>query len=319
MNGKAEALYQFSSDYRGLLGVDYAYINRDRPTATTLIPSTSMAALRERTNEIGVRAEVRRSMSETISGAVSVGHSERDGYRWYSLNPATGYAFMSYGASSSLGGTFPMTMVDRNRDNFKVMADWTPTEALSIQASLDQGKDTFKGPTSAGLKDTDVLSFNVDASYKLNDKWALSGYASSGDQTLRMRQQIGYTADLQNLSTALGFGVTGKVSSALEVGGNLSYMEDRNRYQIGMTTGAAVTNAPQDETYRSTVLKLFGKYALDKASDVQVDMVYQHTEYTQWAWGTGGVPFAYTDNSTVTIQPVQNVSFIGARYIYKFN
>ena len=318
MTGKAEALYQFSSNYRGLLAVDYAYINRDRPVTTTLIPSTSMAALRERTNEVGVRAELHRAMSDTVNGAVSVGHSDRDGYRWYSLGAGSGYAFMSNSASSSLNGTFPSTMVDRSRDNVKVMADWAASEDLSVQASIDQGTDHFKGPTSAGVHNADAFSFNIDASYKLNDKWALTGYASSGQQSLGVSQQLGYNAELTNLSTAYGIGATGTISSKLQVGGNLSYLEDINRYKIGMTTGAAVTNPPPDENYRGTVLKLYGKYALDKASDVQVDLMHQHVEYDQWAWGSGGVPFTYTDNSTVTVQPVQNVTVIGVRYVYKF-
>jgi hypothetical protein len=257
-------------------------------------------------------------MSETINGAVSIGHSERDGYRWYALGPTSGYAFISNSAASSLSGTFPMTMVDRNRDNFKVSVDWAASEALSIQASLDQGTDHFKGPTSAGVHNADAYSFNVDASYKLDDKWALTGYVSSGQQTLGVSQQLGYTADLTNVSTAYGLGATGKLSSKLEVGGNLSYTEDSNRYKIGMSTGAAVTNPPPDENYRGTVLKLYGKYALDKASDVQVDLIHQHVEYDQWAWGNGGVPFTYTDNSTVSTQPVQNVTVIGVRYVYKF-
>jgi MtrB/PioB family decaheme-associated outer membrane protein len=317
-SGKAEALYQFSSNYRGLLALDYAYVNRDRPVATTLISSTSMAALRERTNEVGIRAELRRSMSETINGSVSVGHSERDGYRWYSLDPASGYSFMSYAASNNLSGTFPMTMVDRSRDNIKLMADWAPTQALSIQLALDQGTDDFKGPTSAGLNDTDTFSFNADASYKLSDKWLLTGYASSGKQTLGMRQELGYVADLENANTTVGFGATGSISSKLEIGGNLSYLKDINRYKIGMTTGAALSNPPPDETYRSTVLKLYAKYALDKASGIQVDLIHQRVRYDQWAWGNGGVPFAYTDNSSVSIQPAQNATFIGVRYSYKF-
>jgi MtrB/PioB family decaheme-associated outer membrane protein len=317
-SGKAEALYQFSSNYRGLLAFDYAYINRDRPVATTLIPSTSMAALRERTNEIGVRAELRRSMSETVNGSVSVGHSKRDGYRWYSLDPTTGYPFMSYSASSGLSGTFPMTMVDRSRDNIKLAADWAPTQALSIQLALDQGADHFAGPTSAGLNDSDVFSFNLDASYKLNDKWMLTGYASNGKQTLGMRQQVGYIAELTNQSTAVGFGAAGVINPKLQIGGNLSYTKDVNNYKIGMTTGAAVTNPPPDETYRGTVLKLYGKYALDKASEIQVNLVRQLVEYNQWAWGSGGVPFSYTDNSTVTLQPDQQVTYLGVKYVYRF-
>lgn len=318
VTGKAEALYQFSSAYRGLLALDYAYINRDRPVTTTLIPSTSMAALRERTNEMGVRAELRRAMSENLNAAISVGHSDRDGYRWYGLGAGSGYAFMSNGAASALSGTFPMTLVDRSRDSVKLTADWAPTEELSIQLGVEDAKDHFKGPTAAGLNDTGANAVNVDASYKLNDKWALTGYASSGRQTLGMRQQIGYIADLSNVSTAVGFGATGKISSKLEVGGNLSFTEDSSRYQIRMSTGAALSNALPDETYRGTVLKLYGRYVLDKASDVQIDLIHQHLEYDQWAWTNGGVPFAYADNSTVTMQPAQSVTFIGVRYIYKF-
>lgn len=317
-SGKAEALYQFSSNYRGLLAVDYAYINRDRPVATTFIPSSSMAALRERTNEVGIRAELRRSMSETVNGSISVGHSKRDGYRWYSLDPAAGYPFMSYDASNGLSGTFPMTMVDRSRDNIKLMADWAPTQALSIQVSLDQGTDHFKGPTSAGLNDSDAFFFNADASYKLTNKWQLTGYASSGKQTLGMRQDVGYIEDLTNRSTAFGFGAIGAISSKLEIGGNLSYIEDSNSYRISMTTAAAVANPPPDETYRSTVLKLYAKYVLDKASGIQVDLIHQRVKYDQWVWGSGGVPFAYTDNSTVSMQPNQQVTYLGVKYVYRF-
>jgi hypothetical protein len=66
------------------------------------------------------------------------------------------------------------------------------------------------------------------------------------------------------------------------------------------------------------VLKLYGKYALDKASEVQVNLIHQRVEYDQWAWGSGGVPFAYTDNATVTVQPDQQVTYLGVKYVYRF-
>jgi len=317
MHGKAEALYQFSSVYRGALAVDYDFINRNRPVASTYIPSTSLAALRERTNEVGVRAEVRRSMSESVNASVSLAHSDRDGYRWYALSPTTGFPFLSYAASNALTGTFPMTMVDRSRDSAKLSADWSASEALSIQASYEQGKDSYKGPTSAGMNDADEYAFNLDASYKINDAWALTGFVSTGNQGMRMRQALGYTADLSTLSNSIGLGVTGKLGSKLEVGANLAYLEDRNRYQIGSTTGAAAASLPE-ENYRSTTFKLFGKYALDKVSEVRLELIQQHVENSQWAWINGGVPFAYADNSSVTLQPVQDVTYVGARYVYKF-
>lgn len=323
INSKAEASYQFSSLYRGTLGVDYAYINRDRPVGTALIadpynPSISpMAALRERTNEFGVRAELRRSMTETLNATVSVGHSERDGYHWYGLDQASGYAFLRYDALPGLNGTFPMTLVDRKRDKVKLMADWTPAEALSLQFSVEHGKDRYEGPTQAGLHDTGFYGANVDAALTLSDNWKMTGYASYGRQTLHMQQGIGYIADLPNVTTTLGLGVVGTPTAKVEVGGDLSYLQDKSHYDLSMTTGAAVSDLP-DVSYRSTLLKLYGKYALDKQSDVRLDLIQQWARFNDWAWGSSGVPFAYSDNTTVTLQPSQDVTFLGVRYIYKF-
>ena len=49
-----------------------------------------------------------------------------------------------------------------------------------------------------------------------------------------------------------------------------------------------------------------------------LDLIQQWARYNDWTWGYNGVPFAYSDNSTVTIQPRQNVTFVGVRYIYRF-
>jgi len=72
-----------------------------------------------------------------------------------------------------------------------------------------------------------------------------------------------------------------------------------------------------DVRSRLTNLKLFGKYALEKVADIQVDLVHQRAKLDEWTWAYGGVPFAYSDNSSVTLQTAQNVTYIGARYIYK--
>ncbi len=73
-----------------------------------------------------------------------------------------------------------------------------------------------------------------------------------------------------------------------------------------------------DVTYRVTSLKLFGKYALRKNSDIRVDLVHQNVKLDEWTWGNNGTPFAYSDNTTVSMQPNQNVTFLGASYVYKF-
>jgi hypothetical protein len=64
-------------------------------------------------------------------------------------------------------------------------------------------------------------------------------------------------------------------------------------------------------------LSLFGKYALSKRSAVRVNLVHQRARVNDWTWGNNGVPFAYSDGTTVTQNATQKVSFIGVTYIYQ--
>jgi hypothetical protein len=110
----------------------------------------------------------------------------------------------------------------------------------------------------------------------------------------------------------LGLGVVGTPSHKLELGGNLSYMNDSNRYAQSLGSGLP------DVTYRVTSLKLYGKYAVKENADVRVDLLHQRAKLDEWTWGYNGTPFAYSDNTTVTMQPNQRVTFLGASYVYKF-
>jgi hypothetical protein len=302
---------------RASLGVDYENTNRDRPAGTTFIPATSMAAMRESNNETGVYGEWRRSMSETLNGALTYRYAKREGYHWYALDPATGYGFVRYDSFNNSSGTFPATMLDRTRQTVKLTGDWSPTDAFSLNFSLENGKDSYDGPTDAGLNDTKVQFYNVDAALKLSDKWKMTGYASFGKQNLNMQQGIGYIADMEQRNFAVGLGIVGTLKAGVEVGGEVSYLEDRNNYNLSLTTGAAISNLP-DNSYRATILKLYAKVALDKKSDLRFDLIQQWAQFNDWTWGYNGVPFTYSDNSTVTMQPTQNVTFLGVRYIYKF-
>lgn len=313
LNSKAEASYQFTPVYRGTFGVDYEMINRERPVSTTYIPGTSLAALRTRTNELGYRAEVRRSMSDTINAAVSVNHKKRDGYHWVGADPASGYPYISYAAAQGLAGTSPSTLMNRDRDTLKLMADWVPTDALSLQFWFEDGKDSYKGLNGAGLHNSETFSLNLDAAYQISDDWKATGYFSTGEQTLRMRQDIGYIANLENLTTTFGLGASGKIAGTYEVGGDLTLIEDRNHYRLGMSTGAVVPDLPTT-TYRNTTLKLYGKRAIDKVSDLRVDLVQQWADFNDWTWRN----FAYSDGTTVGLNPNQDVTYLGVRYSYRF-
>jgi hypothetical protein len=70
--------------------------------------------------------------------------------------------------------------------------------------------------------------------------------------------------------------------------------------------------------FRQGNLKLYGKYAVDKASSVRLDFWYQHSKLSDWTWGYSGVPFTYSDGTTVGQKPDQKVGLIGMSYIYQW-
>lgn len=316
LTGKAEASYQLPDNYRATLGVDYQQVKRDRPVNTTVIDGLS--ALREETQEEGYRLELRRSMSETLNAGISYVNSKRDGSNWLSVVPGAGFPTVADSTIYSRNGSFPMTLEDRQRDKVKITADWTPLAALSLQFLLEDGKDTYTAPTEKGLRDTGMKTYGVDAAWKLSDAWKLNGYWSLGKQTLHIDHSTGYLAELENTNTTFGLGVNGKPSALLEVGADLSLMNDNNRYQQAMSNGTALAGGGlPDVKYRQTKLKLFGKYTMEKNADLRVDLVRQRAKLEEWTWGYNGIPFAYSDNTSVSMQPNQNVTYLGAVYIYR--
>ena len=312
LTGKVEGSYQLPVNLRATLGMDYTSMHRDLPASTAAIynPSATtypLSGLREDKKELGYRAELRRSMSETLNAAISFVHARRDGGSWLNVGPVNSV------------GTYPMTMLDRTRNKVRMSADWTPITRLSLQFMFEDGKDTYAGPTDKGLRDSGMNSFGVDAALTLTGKWKLTGYINRADQTNHVDYNVGYLAALEDINTSAGIGVVGKLTGKMEVGGDFSYLNDSNRYQQSMATGAAIVGGGlPDVTYRMTSLKLYGKYVLRESADIRVDLVHQNVKFDEWTWSNNGIPFAYSDNTTVTMQPNQKVTFLGASYVYKF-
>ncbi len=306
--GKLEASYQLPDNYRAILGVDYLSVHRDPPVGSVALVDPGFSAFREQTKEVGYRAELRRSMSETLNAAISFNHSKRDGSGW--LNPAlAGFPTLPASAIAATG-TIPATLEDRTRDKVRLSAEWTPIDDLSLQFLVEDGKDSYNSPTSAGLQDSGMRNYGIDAAWKLSDQWRLSGYWNKGYQTQHVNQSIGYMAELNDVSSTVGMGVAGKPKEKLELGADLMVIDDSNRYQL---SGGGVP----DVGYRQLRLKLFGKYALEKNADLRIDLVHQRAKLDEWTWGYNGTPFAYSDNSSVSLKSNQSVSFVGVSYIYK--
>lgn len=327
--GKLQAAYQFSSEVRGTLAGEVESIDRGVFTATSAV--SGISALRQKTDETTLRAELRSRMTATLSGAISVQSSRRDGSNWLKPNSGLGVSEVADPSAPGSGldpttAIFMPTLADRERDKFRLRADWQPTESLALQFTVEDGKDRYTSASQQGLQSSGMRMGGVDWDYAWSDDWRINGHVWQGVQRVHQSRPAGAILSFKNRNTAVGLGLVAQPMDKVEIGANLSYVDDLNVYAQTLDAFAppdsvallAATGGLPDIVFRQTTLKLFGRYTIDKRSSVRVDLVHQRSRYTDWAWGTDGAPFTYADGSTVLQQPVQAVTLIALTYRYSW-
>jgi hypothetical protein len=224
-------------------------------------------------------------------------------------------------------GIFPYMLENRERDKVRSVVDWVPAENWTLQLAVDYGRDKYDdNPTEKGLRKADVELYAIDVGYRLNDTWRFTGYASYGEQTLRIAHSTGYILDLRDKNTTAGLGIVGRLSPRMKVGADVLYIYDKNVYDQTLDAQASAANIAflaqsgglPDVIFRDTRLKLYGSYAVQRNGEVSVEIVHDRTKLNEWTWGYNGVAFAFSDNTTVSLKPDQNVTFASLRYTYRF-
>ena len=332
LGAKVEGSYLFQSNVRATAGFDYEKIDRELPDAAT-VTIAGLSGLRADTEEKTFRAELRKSISETLTGSLGGSHSERTGSGWYSLAniPAQGVVYGGiYGFDQIFQrtGTFPYNLADRDRDKARATADWMPTERLQLQFVAEGARDSYNPPSENGLRKGKADLLSVDGSYAMSERWKVTAYGSYGVQSMNEADKANYIADTKNTSTAFGLGINGQPSGVLEVGAGVSYIRDVTQYTLSADLAAtpppAATVVQQnavglpDTKFSETRYGVFARYALTKQSDIRFDLQYIIEKLDEWSWGSNGVPWVYSDGTTVSINPDQRVTFGAIRYIYKF-
>ncbi|OGB06467.1 MAG: hypothetical protein A3E25_00465 [Burkholderiales bacterium RIFCSPHIGHO2_12_FULL_69_20] len=325
---KASAAYQFSSALKGVLGAHHEAIDRGVFTASSAVGGLS--ALRQKTDETGLRAELRRLMSESFSASLSLESSQRRGSNW--LRPGSTLGVIEVpdplDPANGFGNTaiFMPTLADRQRDKIKLQADWQPSAAMSVQFSVEDGQDRYRVSSQQGLRHSGIRQVSIDGSYALSDKWGVTGFFSYGDQQLHQSRAEGYILSFRNANTHFGLGLTGKPSDKLQVGAELNWSDDKNVYAQALDGYAppdsvallAATGGLPDIVFRQSTLKLFVKADIDKRSSARIDLVHQRARLNDWGWGYNGVPFAYSDGATLWQQPNQQVTAMAVSYTYQW-
>ena len=322
------AQYQFSAELRGSLGADFEAIDRGVFTPTSAIAGTT--ALRQKTDETTVKAELRRSLFENLAGAITVSSSRRDGSNWLKDNSGRGVTEVTDlndpAQAFNANAIFMPTLANRDRDKIRVHADWQPTPALSVQFAAEDGADRYHSPSTLGLRSTGMNQMSLDWDYAFNDNWHLNGFGSTGGQSLHQARPEGVLLTYDNVSSTVGLGFTGKMAAKIELGGTLSFINDKSNFVQSLDATAsnnttvllAATGGLPDIVFRQTAVNLFARVPMSKAASLRFDFIHQTSFWNDWAWANNGVPFTYSDGSTVSSQPRQSMSFIGMSLIYRW-
>jgi MtrB/PioB family decaheme-associated outer membrane protein len=321
---KLQGTYELPYKLYATAGLDYEFI--DRGTFTSTAAARGVSALRQETEETGYRLELRRQMTETLTGSLAYVHAKRDGSSWLRPNATQGVTPVDPATGLSPTAIFAPNLTDRTRDKIKVFGSWQATDALSLQVAIENGKDQYDTPTAYALRDTKMELYSLDASYAINDNWSANGYITNGRQKLNQARPAGYILAYDNDSSTLGAGVQGKIGEKFDLGGSIAWIEDKSTYAQTLDPGAGLSSAAllaatgglPEIVFKRTEFRLFGRYALSERSRIRLDAIFQRNNYNDWQYGYNGVPFVYGDNTILTQQEAQNVTFFGVTYTYMF-
>lgn len=311
--GKMEASYALPAGFRITGGLDYDLRKRN----TYRVRSVSH---RDETEEWALRAELRRSMSETVTGAVSYTFSDRQGSDFLTTvlnNNTTGSNLIH-----------PLNLADRERNKLRLTVNWQPMDPLSFQFYADFAQDKYSG-RSLGIHDGRAEIYSIDATYALTDKWQTSAWISrnqvrADQSTCASASADGicrgtvaspfWDASLREVGDAIGAGLRGKPYAWLDVGADVLYSRDKSEFRLSTTTAGAVVSSLPDAHYNVTRLSLFAKYALQKNVGVRLSYIYERWSTDDWTWTT----WTYTDGTRVLQEPTQKVHFVGVSLYYRW-
>jgi MtrB/PioB family decaheme-associated outer membrane protein len=318
-SGKFEAGYQLPMGFRLTGGVDYVEKTRNSPPVRSV-------SFRETTDETSLRTELRRSISETVTGAVAYIHSDRGGSDWL-LNPL----YIS-GATGS-NQVAPLHLADRDRDLWRLTLNWMPTNPLSVGLRLEQARDEYSGRgisvVDQAVREGRAENYSVDASYSFTDELQGTAWYSVNDTSLESIQCRAGAADactpgvqqvwgsnVRNLADSFGLGLRAALSSKIELSADLSHSKVRDEMELNSIAGAAVEPLDVINT-KVTTLNLSVKYALQRNAGVRAMYIYDRYRSDDWTWANWN--YSPADGGTTVLQePDQKVHFVGVSYYYRW-
>ena len=303
-SGKLEASYLLPAALRLTGGIDMDEKRRN-------VSPVRIVSHRDKTEETAYRVELRRSMSESFTGAVAYIRSDRDGSPFLQTTLNNGAAGSNIIA--------PIHLADRKRDMVRLTASWQPIDPLSLQFRVDHSKDDYDGArdgSGLGPREGSARNIAVDASYAFSDEWQATAWYSLNDnkyEQATIPASGAWAVALRSQGKSFGLGFRGKPLTQFELGADLSHSDIDDEYRQASLVGAAIPTIPDVNT-KLMRLNLFARYELRKNSGIRLDYIHDRFETDDWTWTT----WTYVDGTTLTQAPEQKVNFIGVSYYFRF-
>ena len=323
LSGKLEGTYRVARGLSLTGGIDQVNQERSVPVGTPgpAFDLQRFVPWRTEVDETTYRAQLRRSLSETVNGSIAYLHSKRDGSEYTPTNELE---------SDQIN---PIHIADRDRDKVALTLDWSPRESLNLTFHAAHAQDdyAFTAARPYGLRDGEATTFSVDAAYSISDNWRLSAwYTRDNTKATQFGQRDTAPtaikeAHLEDIGDTFGAGVTGTIMPKVKAGFDLLYSKNVNKYPETLTPNVYPAGAagPLPEITNTLArLKLFAAYALNKNSEVRLDYIHERWKTDDWSWlFADGTTFTYgvtTDGTQVVQAPKQTADFIGVRFIHRF-
>jgi MtrB/PioB family decaheme-associated outer membrane protein len=300
---KAEASYALPDNLRLIGGIDFE--EKRRNTSPVRIVS-----YRAKTDETTYRAELRRSISETLTGAIGYHYSVRDGTPFITttdLSGATGSNLIA-----------PIHLADRVRQKMRLTANWQAAEPLSLQFRIDDSHDNYdqRNGSTLGPQSGTARTYAVDAAYALDEKWQASAWVSRDDLNYEQLQRgvaNPFVVNIRNVGDAFGLGLRGKPFTWLDVGVDFSQQDITEENRQKAIAGAATDNIPDIAT-KLTRAKIYANYTIKKNVTLRGTYIFDRYDSNDWTWNR----WTYSDGTTVNAAPIQEAHFFGVAVNYKF-
>jgi MtrB/PioB family decaheme-associated outer membrane protein len=286
---KVEVGYELPMGFKALGALGWDAMDRSAPPERSVSYADS--------EETSYRAEIRRSMSETLNGSFSYTYRDRDAENIRESEP-----------SNDGVRIVPPNMSDRKRDEWRFVLDWMPSEPMAVQFTYQLTDDEYDRISMYGPIEGETELISLDASLMINEDWTVNGWIARDTSSIvnstcihpTSRQTcvqdpgyIDWTSDVEYVGDSVGLGLRGLVAFQHHVGADVTYGKDKSKY--GLRNVPAGTEPIPDIEYEYTRFNLWGEYVLNEFSGIRADWVYTKFENDEWAWND----WEYADGTTV--------------------